>query len=425
MKDSEIPQNLLDEEFETLLEKVYQLPYFKNIQNDSIPIESYIGHLRTMAIVYGTLEHQLLKHPNHHTTDILGICIPKFRLIQKKLRVVKANSVKDILPAVNWALQIANKALLWHQMFPYKLLGCLYILERFQFETFELHQQLRTSLQLPNYQYEFSTVHSEGQQNFLRYFNKRLLHLSDGFKNELLLGMSEITSNLLALYNSLYPFGQEQLGNHISSINPEAGNHPIPTNPLEIESGIKAALKCWAEFPFYGKRYGERGQRFAVSDSVWLVTLVELEQDQANSQVNWLAKVLATRGMPTFTLETPLKYLYQELIFQLPENKTKYETLLKSAKMLESQRSQWISSSQFDESNSLFVELCSTFNTREKAMRNTGALIASSLIDTKRGVIESPNDYKTWISSPNLFDENWITAVDHTYAELETKINFN
>jgi len=57
------------------------------------------------------------------------------------------------------------------------------------------------------------------------------------------------------------------------TLNPEAGEHPISAHPGEQAAAEAATRLSWKEFPYYAKRYGERGWRFSLSDSGWLQTL--------------------------------------------------------------------------------------------------------------------------------------------------------
>ncbi len=73
-------------------------------------------------------------------------------------------------------------------------------------------------------------------------------------------------------------------------LNPEAGDHAVPGDAMEIEAAVAAARRCREEFPYFDERYQERGRSFAKSDVAWLVTLTELPEAQLISQVEWLGK---------------------------------------------------------------------------------------------------------------------------------------
>lgn len=56
----------------------------------------------------------------------------------------------------------------------------------------------------------------------------------------------------------------------------------------------------------------ERGKRFTVSDSCWLVALTEKSVKSATKSLNWLRTVLASRGITTVILEDHLAAICQE-----------------------------------------------------------------------------------------------------------------
>src|SRR6201996_8866117 len=95
------------------------------------------------------------------------------------------------------------------------------------------------------------------------------------------------------------------------SINPEAGDHAVSVDPLEKSAAEAAVRASWREFPYYAKRYGERGWRFSLSDTGWIQTLCHLGSDEARTQAAWLGRLLATRGMPTYMLERHLILLHR------------------------------------------------------------------------------------------------------------------
>jgi len=112
---------------------------------------------------------------------------------------------------------------------------------------------------------------------------------------------------------------------HVAQINPEAGNHPIPEDEREIQAALQASNRGWAEFPYYQQRYGERGKRFSDSDTCWLATLVTLDPESLQKQIDWLCRMLSTRGMPSILLEHSLRYLYAEPVHAVPGKKDLYE----------------------------------------------------------------------------------------------------
>lgn len=96
-------------------------------------------------------------------------------------------------------------------------------------------------------------------------------------------------------------------------VNPASGGYDITTDATLLRAAVRAAQGSIDAMPYYGARYGERGSRFATTDSAWLVSLAGLGEGRATRQVEWLSRVLAARGMPSWLLEIHLDALVAEV----------------------------------------------------------------------------------------------------------------
>jgi len=145
---------------------------------------------------------------------------------------------------------------------------------------------------------------------------------------------NEFFSQLDTVYQALYPFQPESKTFLVTSINPEAGRHPVPADTREVQASLLAADICWQRFPYFEHRYGERGRRFARSDAAWLATLCQYETAEIIQQVRWLGRLLACRGMPTLLLEVQLEILSEALAAAIPEKKPAYVEISRAAAAL-------------------------------------------------------------------------------------------
>ena len=144
------------------------------------------------------------------------------------------------------------------------------------------------------------------------------LRLSAEEREQMIQSANEFFAQLEAIFQALYPFQPESKTFLVTSINPEAGRHPVPADAREVQASLRAADLCWQRFPYFEHRYGERGRRFARSDAAWQATLCQYEPAQIIKQVRWLGRVLAGRGMPTFLLQDQLEILVAELAAAIP-----------------------------------------------------------------------------------------------------------
>src|SRR5664279_619298 len=148
------------------------------------------------------------------------------------------------------------------------------------------------------------------------------LQLSAEERGQITQAASKFFEQLAAIFQALYPFQPESKTFLVTSINPEAGRHPVPADAREVRASLRAADICWQRFPYFEQRYGERGRRFARSDAAWQATLCQYEPAQILQQVRWLGRVLAGRGMPTLLLQDQLEILVQELSTAIPAKKS-------------------------------------------------------------------------------------------------------
>ncbi len=224
----------------------------------------------------------------------------------------------------------------------------------------------------------------------------------------------ETYAALIRIYESLLPLRQESVRPLASSFNPEAGMHPVTSDPREIEAALAAGRASWDEFPYLKSRYGERGRRFTTSDSVWLVTLTRAPRAAAVSQVLWLGRVLAARGMPRLILEAHLRTLCFELVRSVPENETSYRVLEEAAEVLSKKRRAWLGD---DAMAAMAVEFDALAGVGGGASVDAGRLIAGAVCDERDGVPNAVESLTAWLGAPAQFSGAFNAAVVATLAK--------
>ncbi|MFO7999112.1 MAG: biliverdin-producing heme oxygenase [Bacteroidales bacterium] len=415
----------LKSQTDRLHDQAHNIPYIEQVLKSQVPLVSYIGQLRALAIIQGTLEHQLSALDQPEIKEILKHLSPRLPLILSDLEFLKATEEKDIIPAISEALAVADKIMLYSQTAPYMLLGYVYTLEG----------SVHGGRILQKHITEAFGLKGGGGITYLSSYGKYFIRFWKGFVNDLdtritqsaqkediAFAARELFIHLMNIYESLLPVDEKNLGHHITRFNPEAGNYPITTNPLEIEAAIKAGITCWNEFPYYEKRYGDRGRRFTVSDAVWLVSLADFPEEIALGQVQWLAHFLAIRGMPTYTMEFQMRSLHAGLSKTAPADGQKYLKLLHAAEALKAQRNDHINDRQLKACNLIFEYHVHAYGVKDpfslELQRNTGCLLASALADERNG-IPGAAGLKDWLTNSEIFPENWIQAVEKTWQEID------
>lgn len=192
-----------------------------------------------------------------------------------------------------------------------------------------------------------------------------------------------------------------------SVLNRDAGRHYITQDPRELAAATYAGTRTWLAYPYYQARFGDRGRRFTRSDSAWLASLGD--DPAPGQQVDWLAGVLAARGMPTLLLETHLKHLQEALIDILPHRDQRYAWLKRHAESLHERRHAALTprSSQ---------RLAAGFAPAEAPFENMGAVLVAAAADDETGYRRALESVLSWAIDADRFGPGWVAAVEHCIA---------
>jgi len=316
-----------------------------------LPLASYVGQLRALAIVHAALERAL----NHSTlpavTAVWCAEMQRLPLLEDDLVSFRAQGILDVPEATSAALECAQCLRALSLEDPACLLGHLYVLEGSTLGAVTLRQQVARAFDLGDTHLPRYLSRNEGHEkcSFDEFCGRlEAVTIDEATRARVIAAACDGYEYHLRIFAALYPLGEGTLKPLATSLNPEAGAHPIPTDQREIEAAVRAGEKCLRQIPYFEARYGERGRRFTSSDSAWLVTLSDLDDEQAIEQVLWLGRVLAARGMPRLTLQIHLELLFEELANAVPARRERYETLQRAARALHEARCWQIDDALFD-----------------------------------------------------------------------------
>jgi len=401
--------------------KLESLPYFDELIAHRLPLECYVNQLRALSVIHSVLEEQIAASANEQIARVWEDGLRKLPLLMDDLLFFEPRVSSDDIPTLEVALSIAEKIRLRSIEQPLSLLGYLYVMEG---------STLGNHMHQPDITRTYHLDGLDGSRYYSSYKDKvpaRWQQFADRM-NEVLddpalhapivEAAHETFTGLDVLYNALYPIKKSENIFHVARINPEAGNHPIPTDKREIEAALNASDRCWNEYPYYEKRYGKRGKRFSDSDTCWLVTLTTLEQIDLQKQVDWLCRVLATRGMPSLMMETILLYLSLELTAAFPESKALYRKLFKSSEKLKENRLKRIEEKIFKNLAEEFEQSVPT--DLRKAFKNTGFLLVGAVIDEKNGILGTLSGLQKFLIDVDRFPPAWIAAVEQTINKTKS-----
>lgn len=394
------------------------LPFVVALTKGELPLESYVGQLRAMATIQGTLEHELTLLKSGEIRDLLLGRPSRLVHLRRDLSQFDKLFVPDSEAAVNCSRAIAEQIRRYRVEQPLDLLGIIYVLEG---------TTLGNAVHLPDVLKIFGSETGGVAHFYNSYGDKTVeywqefccimnaLPMDEELCNRLVTVALTLFDDLEALFAALYPIESTKKIFTAAMLNPEAGDHAVPGDVRELEAAVRAARRCREEFPYFDERYQERGRSFAKSDAAWLATLTDLPEVQLLSQVEWLGRVLGNRGMPRITLERQLEQLYEELVESLPAKADHYKGLLEAVKMLKNERLKHIPETVFNDLAKQFQ--ISTDGELQGRFKGTGALIVAAACDQESGVADAVNSLLPWLTDAERFSPQWIAAVSDTLEQ--------
>ena len=399
------------------------LPFIAALTNGRLPLESYVGLLRAMAVIQGTLEHELTLIPSSDIRTILLDRPSRLVHLRKDLSIFDQQLIPDIAAALGYSRKIAERIRLYRVEQPTDLLGIIYVLEG---TTLGNSVHLRDVLKCIGSKTSGNAYYYAGYgKETARYWQEfsaamNSLPMDEAGCNRLIQVARDFFDQLEALFSALYPLENATMVLTAGMLNPEAGDHPVPDTVEEMAAAVVAAKKCREEFPYFDERYLERGRSFGKSDAAWLASLVLLPETQLFSQVEWLGRVLGNRGMPRITLERQLELLYEELAAAVPAKIDNYKGLLEAAKRLKVERLKYIAEPVYSDLAGKFH--LATEGELQGRFKRTGDLIISAVCDQSAGVSEAVNSLLPWLTDGARFSPEWIAAVTKTLASASERV---
>lgn len=195
-------------------------------------------------------------------------------------------------------------------------------------------------------------------------------------------------------------------------VNPASGGYEITTDATLLRAAVRAAQRSIDAMPYYGARYGDRGSRFATTDSAWLVALAAVPEHRAVQQVEWLARLLAARGMPSWLLEVHLESLAAELYSVAGEGAG--GALPAAADALATTRRRHVG----DDLLRLADEWADTSLGEALPVPRAGALMAAAVADERAGVTADDTPVVDWLTEPGRADDEVARRVLEVRARI-------
>lgn len=421
------PENLMAELRDATRDahqRLENLPFAQALSDKELPLESYVGYLRAMAVVHSTLEHELPVESDNRIAAVWDDAMRKLPALQRDLDHFAPQAIRDIPAAHTAAESVAHLLLKRSTASPLSMLGYLYVLEGSTLGARVLAPWARQTFDLSGdsglaYLQSYGDAVEEHWHRFRASMDR--LELSKPDRSSIVEAALEAFEHIGRLLEALYPFDPDKLIMAVTTLNPEAGSHPIPQDPREIDAARRAGERCLLEYPYFVWRYGERGRRFTDSDGAWLATLVKYPQPRIDRQVVWLGGVLAPRGMPRLLLQRHLELLYEELRLRVPHKQADYEKLVAASDRLAMERRACIGDDVLDAISRRFDHAVDPDWRRR--LSGTGAILVSAVADERAGLAGTLENVQSWFSDPARFPPQWVTAVRRCIAEAQSAMD--
>lgn len=398
-------------------ERLENTAFARALADHRLPYDSYVGFLKAMGVLHGVFERAMQLARDPQLEAVWSDDLARAPLVERDLEYLGRLDLSEPRVAVEAALQLGDLALTRSIDEPSSLVGYVYTLVGAARGQVSLAPTVARLYDLEDRGVAYMRAYGDETEARLEAVKRRIdaLDLDDVVAAGTVEAAREAFAGFQQIFESLLPLPPRG-GLTGISLNPEAGRHPVPKDPREIGAATLAGRISWEEFPYFEARYGERGRRFTRSDGAWLVTLCELQQDRIDAQVEWLTRVLAARGMPSYLMERHLLNLHQQLTETLPQREALYAKLRHAAERLAEQRREKLPDARF-------FSLAERLDSRSPApIVRMGRLVVSAAIDDQLGRPRALESLLEWLTDPSRFGPDWADAVRETVDAVTAEL---
>ncbi|MCU0684381.1 MAG: biliverdin-producing heme oxygenase [Polyangiaceae bacterium] len=397
------------------------LPYFKALRRGTLPLEAYVNYLRAFSLLHEALE------------DALGLAegvsaavwhdgMTKRPLLARDLEEL-GESTPEVPKAAAGAIALAEQLRVRAAEDPAWALGYLYVLEGSTLGNRLLRRELASLPALEGGR-GLHYVSSYGEQTgeHWRAFSARMdgLVLEGEVRDRMVAVACDAFAGLAGVIEALYPPAPDDWASLVRALNPDAGDHPIASDPVELQAALRAGERTWHRFPYYEMRFGPQGRRFMRSDSGWMTHLTERPPAELERQIAWLGGVLTNRGMPQWLLECHLEDLFVELARVRPGQRSRYDPLRHAAANLRRARTGRLDEGTFERLGNAFDAAVGPEWRRR--LPRCGSLVASAVADEANGFSRAVSTLVEWLGSAERFPPAWVDAVGKTLNDARSAL---
>jgi heme oxygenase len=198
----------LKQETEGYYSKLESLPYFEALREHKLPLECYVNQLRALSIIHGVLENEIRSSDDKLLEAVWDNDLRKLPLLEADLAVFKPSSMYSANNSIDIAIAMTQKIRLRRVEKPFTLLGYLYVLERFIFNSSIYKADILSTFHLDGYDgcRYYTGYGDQAREHWSEFCEKMDSALDDSsLHGEILEAAHMAFAGLEMLYSSLYP----------------------------------------------------------------------------------------------------------------------------------------------------------------------------------------------------------------------------
>ena len=390
--------------------RIDALPFFSALRERTLTVERYVDQLRAMAIVAATLERAVATSGDPAVQAVRAAASPRAALLLQDLaHFDRRGPMPDDPKPAAAALGLAGEIILAAAERPLRLVGHLYLAQEIVIGT---GAHLEAALAFAGVDGAgtawYRSGGNEAEPGFTRFCGVLdALSVEEQGRLDAAGGAASAAAGLERIHAELDPGHLPARRLLATTLNVEAGDHEVPRGAAETAAALRAGERCLDEFPYVRDRWGERGVRYTRSDAAWIASLGDLSPEAVSLQVQWLAGILARRGMPSLLLERQLYLLEEELPAGPP---SAVRTLVgMAARDLSERRQRALPGDVAGRIEDAFVSSAGSGSDPER--RQAARLLLSAVADEGAGFSGAIEALTAWYRS-DQFPAAWNDSVD-------------
>lgn len=398
--------------------RVESLLFFAALAAGKVPVERYLELLRALSILHEALEERAASSEHPAVRAVFVEDLRRLPLLRRDLEGARLDREGDVTGALLQAEVLAERIRRWSEADPVALLGCLYVLVGSALGgplvAALVGRGLAPSGPVP-LEYLTNGGRAPGPvwEAFSQRMNAALTDEAD--MKRAASAANETFDDIAALIGHLDAPTREERFSRVRALNSHAGHHPVADDLREIRASLRAGAETWRRYPYFERRYGDRGRGFTRSDSAWLAMLARFPEGYLLDQIGWLGRLLAGRGMPRVLLEDHLSALHRQLCAAVPGRQIVYDKLQSAQARLRRERLSRLPEESFDALAASFEE--AVRRAPGLTVENMGRVLVGAVTDEVAGVVAPASaGAVAWASDPERFSAAWVAAVEATVA---------